>query len=409
MLFKKEPENRSPIPSLLAREHQDTRNQPEEGNSQHPLFPVAVFIMGIVSCYTTAVGLQPMLDNLMLSYAMAIALSIFMVAIALQMPRAYQEGIHMRFILGYSLVAIFSVLLNFNAIYGVFSAEKLLYEELKDNKNQLTSIRVEARESLDFYFDANETRQKLAEAKALLEEEKTNPRDFGYGTKARKINTEAVIPLQAKLAAIESRYDPAVKQIDSLHTHASLIIDSALAAKSIPAYREAVDVSIDAYAQIGQMTSSLVGKEAFEFEPLEFQHRDVGQLNHSLWTIGHLDEMSGKEVSAVLVSLLLAILIDFIVLFVLVLLHKPGKKPEKEEEDQPTEPARASFQNANREAESQLPYPVVERDSIYAKRISRPTQTQAPPKEEKSGLNTLFSQEESVLSPNGVSHANGKR
>ncbi|MEL6192029.1 MAG: hypothetical protein AAFR66_08260 [Bacteroidota bacterium] len=407
MQFKKEPESRSPIPQLLAREHQDHTNQQNEGNNQHPLFPVAVFIMGIVSCYTTAVGLQPMLDNMMLSYAMAIALSIFMVAIALQMPRAYQEGIHMRFILGYSMVAVFSVLLNFNAIYGVFSAEKLLYEELKNNKNQLTSIRVEARESLDFYFDANETRQKLAEAKALLEEEKTNPRDLGYGIKARKINTEAVIPLQAKLEAIESRYDPAVRQIDSLHLHASTVIDSALAAKSIPAYREAVDVSIDAYAQIGQMTSSLVGQDAFEFEPLEFQHRDVGQLNHSLWTIGHLREMSGKEVSAVMVSLLLAILIDFIVLFVLVLLHKPGKKPEEEEEEQTPEHTRSTFQTPLQAAEIPTAYQVVERDSIYAKRPDRSAQIQDSPKEKRNGISSFFSNEE-VLSPNGVSHVNGK-
>ena len=83
------------------------------------LFPVAVFIMGIVSCYTTATGIYPMLNNWILSYAPAIALSVFMVAIALRIPQAYREGNQVKLIMGYIFVASFSVLLNFNAIYGM--------------------------------------------------------------------------------------------------------------------------------------------------------------------------------------------------------------------------------------------------------------------------------------------------
>ena len=120
------------------------------------LFPIAVFIMGIVSCYTTATGLMPMLDNWILSYATAIALSVFMVAIALRIPKAYKEGNQTKLILGYIFVASFSVLLNFNAIYGVFTSEKLLYEELKENKSQLTAVTVSAKSALDTYFDTRE-------------------------------------------------------------------------------------------------------------------------------------------------------------------------------------------------------------------------------------------------------------
>ncbi|MEM7375018.1 MAG: hypothetical protein AAF587_40870 [Bacteroidota bacterium] len=301
---------------------------------QMDLFPIAVFIMGIVSCYTTAVGLQPMLNSLVLSYAMAIALSIFLVAIALRIPMAYKSGDQRKLILGYTLVALFSVLLNFNAIYGVFTSEKLLYEELKNNKSALTAMQVQARESLEQHFNASDIQRQLKEAEALLEEEKTNPNNRGYGEIARKLNKETVIPLQAQLANIQAKYVPTMHRIDSVVQHAQTGIDAALASGEIRQYRQAVDQSIDAHTYVAESTENIVGKEAFAYQPLVFQHRDVGNLNHSLWTIINLHTLSGSQTAAVLVSLLLAILIDFIVLFVLVLINRPEKEEDVETTEQ---------------------------------------------------------------------------
>jgi hypothetical protein len=318
-------------------------NPKKKEDVNHKLFPLAVFIMGIVSCYTTALGLEPMLDNLVLSYAMAIALSIFLVAIALQFPKSYQNRNQGRLIMGYSMVAIFSVLLNFNAIYGVFSSEKLLYEELKENKSRLTALTVKSKQALDNHFQAQQVKEELDQAMGLLEEERSNPYDTGYGRKARKINQEAVIPLKAKWANIQTKFTPSIRKIDSLSADAQTRIDAALASENIKEYKQAVDVSIDAYTQIGDLTSSMIEDGSFSYAPIAFQHRDVGNLNHSLWTLGHLGEMEGRQVSAVLVSLLLAILIDFIVLFVLILLHKPGAAPVKETEKKEQDSSRISF------------------------------------------------------------------
>lgn len=322
------------------------RTPSEPQKSQNiDLFPIAVFIMGIVSCYTTATGLMPMLDNLILSYATAIALSVFMVAIALRIPNAYKEGNQLKLIMGYIFVASFSVLLNFNAIFGVFTSEKLLYEELKDNKSQLTAVRVSAKSALDKYFDTRDIEQKLAEAKALLKEETTNRVEPGYGKKARKLNKEVVIPLEAQMETIKSRYNPAVRTIDSLTFDAQQDIDAALTSGKIKEYRQAVDKSIDGHSQIGEMTTNLVGEENFAFEPIVFQHRDVGNLNHSLWTLTNLRKLDPKQASSVIVSLLLSLLIDFIVLFVIVMINRPGKDEteEKEEADAETQAKRNSF------------------------------------------------------------------
>lgn len=335
---------------------------------QMDLFPIAVFIMGIVSCYTTAVGLQPMLNSLVLSYAMAIALSIFMVAIALRIPMAYRSGDQRKLILGYTMVALFSVLLNFNAIYGVFTSEKLLYEELKNNKSALTAMQVQAKESLEQHFNASEIQRQLKEAEALLEEEKTNPNNRGYGQIARKINKETVIPLQAQLANIQAKYVPTVHRIDSVVNGAQAGIDAALASGEIRQYRDAVDQSIDAYTYVAESTENIVGKETFSYQALVFQHRDVGNLNHSLWTILNLHQLSGSQAAAVLVSLLLAILIDFIVLFVLVLINRPQKEEVAEEAQTHSQGTHTSFA---KQPEISSEKQVEEPTGIYAIRKNR--------------------------------------
>lgn len=353
------------------------------------LFPVAVFIMGTVSCYTTAVGLHPMLDNWILSYAMAFALSVFMVAIALKIPRAYEEGTQGKMIAGYTFVALFSVLLNFNAIYGVFSSEKLLYEELKANKSELAAIHVRAQEALASHFDATKLEKDLAEAEGLLKEETSNTMDPGYGQKARRIAQEQVIPLRAALATARARYQPALQRMDSLVTGAQTTIDAALQSGKISNYRQAVDKSIDAYAWVGESTRNLVGAERFDYQPLAFQHRDVGNLNHSLWTLMNVFGLEGRQASSVLVSLLLAVLIDFIVLFVLVLINRPPKRPAF---DPKTLMEEASSQHSNPFVRSQ-PVRKTGNPGIYAHRqapISResepaitPAPAPLPPRPEK--------------------------
>ena len=155
-------------------------------------------------------------------------------------------------------------------------------------------------------------------------------------------------------------------RIDSVSTQAQAEIDAALASADFKEYKNAVDVSIDAYTEIGDLTSSMIDDGSFTYEPLAFQHRDVGNLNHSLWTLGHLGEMEGRQVSAVLVSLLLAILIDFIVLFVLILLNKPAVKTKEETKDEKEGSKRIKFNSK----EGKIQTSPAGNESIYAYRGS---------------------------------------
>jgi len=298
------------------------RKEQKDPNSY--LFNAAVLLMAAVSCFTTAKGIEPMLGNMILSWAVALALSIFMVAIALQFPQAYKEGRHRQLIWGYSAVAIFSVLLNFNAIYGSFTEEKLLYEELNVKRNQVEQIATRAENQINEEYGLVEARRAYEEAKVAYDNEVSNPGRSGHGEIAQKLYEE-MTSTEGKVQATEKELGNILEVIETERSRSFQAIDSALESESAEQYRYAIDVAIKGYNEIGNVASTKLGEEAFEYEKVDFIHRDSGNLNHSLWTITQIFNMGGRQATAVIVSLLLSFLIDFIVLFVLILTHAQPK------------------------------------------------------------------------------------
>ncbi len=295
-----------------------------EKRSNNLLFNTAVVLMATVSCFTTAKGIEPMLNNMVLSWAIAIALSIFMTAIALQFPQAYREGRQRQMIMGYSAVAIFSVLLNFNAIYGSFTEEKLLYEEVNHKRNLVEEIATRAEDKINEKYGLVEARRAYEEAKVAYDNEVSNPGRSGHGKIAQGLY-EDMTAAEGKLHAVEEELDATLSIIETEKTHSFQAIDSALATEQAKSYRYAIDVAVKGHNEIGSVVSSKLGEDEFTYDKIEFIHRDSGNLNHSLWTISQIFNMSGRQATAVWVSLLLSFLIDFIVLFVLVLTHSEPK------------------------------------------------------------------------------------
>jgi len=288
------------------------------------LFSAAVVLMAAVSCFTTAKGIEPMLNNTILSWAVALALSIFMMAIALQFPRAYREGRQRQMIMRYSAVALFSVLLNFNAIYGSFTQEKLLYDEVNEKRNLVEQIATSAEDQINNKYGLTNTRRAYEEAKVAYENEVSNPGRSGHGKIAQGLYEEMTLA-EGKLQATEEELESTLTIVETEKNRSLQAIDSALAAEDPALYRNAIDVAIKGYNEIGSVVSTKLGEDSFQYEKIDFVHRDSGNLNHSLWTISQLFNMEGRQATAVLVSLLLSILIDFIVLFVLVLTHAEPK------------------------------------------------------------------------------------
>lgn len=289
------------------------------------LFRIAVIIMATVSCYTTTIGVQPMLGNWLISLSVAIALSLFLVAISFQMPQAFRDKRAGALIWGYTIVGLFSVLLNFNAIYGTFTAENLLYDELKNNREKLQSIQNTSNEVLAKHYRFLKSQKRLDSLNQEYNFELNNPRRLGHGSLAQEIYTQ--IPrAEADFKVAKDNYLPAKAKVDTLAIVTIEIIDKALKSKELYQYKQVVDISIDNYNEITHFVKSKLDKNKFGYDPekLEFKNRDVGSLQHSLWSITNVFNMPPQQSISVFVSILLSILIDFIVLFVIVLINLPN-------------------------------------------------------------------------------------
>ena len=180
--------------------------------NQSALFNLAIIIMGTVSCYTTAMGLTPMLGNQLFSIAVAAALSLIMVAIALQLPKAYQENRQAGMILSYVFVAAFSVLLNYNFIFGKFSAEKILYKELAAHKDALSDLIEKGEAMAKNKYDLEALAVAAKEKRSIADEEFQNNIHPGKG-KIHRQKDQVARKAEQQLTANQENYEALINPI----------------------------------------------------------------------------------------------------------------------------------------------------------------------------------------------------
>jgi len=292
---------------------------------QSALFNLAIIIMGTVSCYTTAMGLTPMLGNQLFSIAVAAALSLIMVAIALQLPKAYQENRQAGMILSYVFVAAFSVLLNYNFIFGKFSAEKILYKELEAHKDALSDLieKGEAMAKSKYSLEALAIAAK--EKRTIANEEFQNNVHPGKGKIHREKDQVARIA-ENKLKANQENYQGLIGPINADIDSVLMTTSAAMAQGDWETYRQTIPLLTSAYNKFGSKLKSQLPE--FTYEARRFENRDIGQLSHSLGSMFSAKK-NGGDPFAVAVALVLAILIDFIILFAIIVLNRPATAQQK--------------------------------------------------------------------------------
>lgn len=296
-----------------------TPNNGAPEQKQSALFNLAIIIMGTVSCYTTAMGLAPMLGNRVFSIAVAAALSLIMVAIALQLPKAYQENRQAGMILSYVFVASFSVLLNYNFIFGKFSSEKILYKELEAHKDALLGLIQEGETAAKSHYQLEALSIDAKEKRTIADEEYQNNVNPGKGKIHREKDQLARVA-ENKLKTGQENYaafmNPLKMDMDSILTNTT----AALEQSNWESYSKTIPLVTAAHNKIGtKLTSQL---PEFTYEARRFENRDIGQLSHSLGSMFSAKK-NGGDPFAVIVALVLAILIDFIILFAIIVLNRP--------------------------------------------------------------------------------------
>lgn len=311
--------------------HNSFEKTPEKApeKKQSALFNLAIIIMGTVSCYTTAMGLAPMLGSQVFSIAVAAALSLVMVAIALQLPKAYQENRQVSMILSYVFVASFSVLLNYNFIFGKFSSEKILYKELAAHKDALSDLIQRGETAAKSHYQLESLAIDAKEKRTIANEEYQNNVKPGKGKIHRQKDQIARLAenkLKTSQANYESFIGPINADIDSVLTNTN----AALGQSNWESYSKTIPLVTAAYNKFGSKLGSQFSE--FKFESRRFENRDIGQLSHSLGSMFSAKK-NGGDPFAVVVALVLAILIDFIILFAIIVLNRPAASEHKKKKD----------------------------------------------------------------------------
>lgn len=307
----------------------ETSPKPEE-HKQSALFNLAIIIMGTVSCYTTAMGLEPMLGSQIFSIAVAAALSLIMVAIALQLPKAYQDNRQAGMIVSYVFVASFSVLLNYNFIFGKFSSEKILYKEMEEHKMALSDLMQKGETALKKHYNLEGLATEAKEKRTIADEEFQNNVNPGKGAIHREKDQTARIAeniLTANQESFNELLAPLKLDADSVMTATSL----AMGQSNWKAYSATIPFITTAYNKIGSKFASKLPD--FKYDQRRFENRDIGQLSHSLGSI-FSSKKNGGDPFAVMVALILAILIDFIILFAIIVLNRPASADLKKAKKQ---------------------------------------------------------------------------
>lgn len=296
-------------------------------NEYKNILNLAVVIMGSVSCYTTAVGLEPMIGIKIFSFGIAVALSLFMIIIALSLPKAESTSKRRGSIMAYSLVAFFSILLNFNAIYGLFNKKTLLNEELTSKRDLLVNLQRVSINDVDSLYRVTHWGGEVEAARERMEQEKLTPGEEGCGPRCRKIYREEVLPAEGELKKARIKAQPIksliASKISKIYPEP---INSIISRKEPKEMEKGIDQIVAVYQDISKDIGPRTGKN---YGNMTSENENIGNLNHAVNTIANFPNAKGEAKSSIFISFLLSFIIDFIILFVILFLSPSIESPKK--------------------------------------------------------------------------------
>ena len=297
-----------------------------QGNKLNLLYRLAVLIMSTISAVTTALGAKD-LFGLWMAVALAIGISVLLIAVAFNLPKAFQEGRQTPLLLGYTFIALISVLFNFNYIYGKFAAEDLLYTELINKREQIDALEIKAVNFMDQSLNVSDLRATINELELVMEREKNHPLpgQSGEGPRYKKAAFDRRIAeeqLNANLKTKKYYYDRIQADANALKTNIDNAVNSE---RDLEVYRKGIEESVKGFNELRNFV--LKETSGLEVISMKFVNKDIGKLNHTIWTFTQFGNLTGKQRSSLLVALIISLAIDFVILFVLAVVSNSSGQP----------------------------------------------------------------------------------
>ncbi len=331
---------------------------------------ISLFFLGI-SVYQTGLGFEQMFGNL--SWIMSFGIGILMLFLAFEMRKRKKRGESAIMpLVGYFVLAIFSFIGNFNALYTRFNKAELYKTELQQHKTELTGVVTASKDALNNLDPASiKLKSDIEELKGQLKMQILDPANPGIGKRARKLIGDIETLLGTRLTTFSGTPDQLatsysrnideilktrmnkgklsgakelILEIEQLQASVEPTIIEALKPGSIlEKGQEANFKVVDIINEIGTKTKEFLGNQSsYNYDMSEFQNQEVGKLSHSF-----ASAFNGKNTAAAMIILIAAIFIDAVVPFIVFVSTRKEDDEEEEEnkEEENTTGARVTVIN----------------------------------------------------------------
>ena len=234
-------------------------------------------------------------------------------------------------ILFYIVLALFSVFLNFNAIYQNIDGENLLEEELSDVRIQLIGIQQKAIKSVDDLYDYSKTSSELDSLENELKREVSHPNRPGFGERSKTLY-DKISSKESQLSGVESKYNSIANKINSIAITPLTLIDTTISTPFLIAnYRRAIQKGVNSHNEIGSIMQNEMKESGFLFTKQFFKNDDLGKVNHTLSAISNIKNRSTQQRYSIYSALVFSIFIDLFPLLLSILTsstkgNKRGRK-----------------------------------------------------------------------------------
>jgi hypothetical protein len=303
----------------------------EELKKTDNLLYFSVFILAIISAYTTAEGFMLVWNTtnfigMIIAWAFAIAVSSFLVFASLKVSEYLRQGKAAALIFTFFLFAMISMFFNFNSIYGKFVTKDIYIDELKQIKVKLAGLEVNGLNAVDEFYGFSKYEKKVDSLGKKADAENTNVLRPGKWVRYQGF-VDQKTDASAQFAQAKEKYTEVKNKFSSELTKLNAKIDSTILLVKEKDYAIVLDESFGKYNELGMIVKNINPK--YDFKPAT-RTSNAGKPDFALQSLVKFfsgdETLTSKERVSIVLASLLSFLLDFPLFIALVILHMPRKR-----------------------------------------------------------------------------------
>jgi len=291
----------------------------------------SVFILAIISAYTTAEGFMLVWNTTgfigtIIAWAFAIAVSSFLVYASLKVAEYLRQGKAAALIVTFFLFAMISMFFNFNSIYGKFITKDIFIDELKQIKVKLAGLEVNGLNAVDEFYGYSKYERKVDSLSKKAEAEDKNVLRPGKWVRYQAF-VDQKTDAAAQFAQAKEKYDAVKTKFSAALIKLNAKIDSTILLAKEKNYSVVLDEAFGTYNELGMIVKNINPKYNFT---LASRTSNAGKPDFALQSLVKFfsadESLSSKEKVSIVLASILSFLLDFPLFIALILLHMPRKK-----------------------------------------------------------------------------------